>query len=365
MLLFHTIEKVKQAANIQEVIGETVKLTKKGSSWTGCCPFHGEKTPSFTVNEAQGFYKCFGCGAAGDVVTFVQENERLNFYEAIEKLAERYNIELEHSDYDTPEVRAERKDRAAQVEKALHLAERYYHKQLMDAPDDSAIWQLMHSRGIDRQAAVNWRMGFAPDSYDNIKTILLDNGLEKVSIELGLLGEKNGRVYDKYRGRLIIPNRNYRGALNGFIGRLIVEDPNTAKYINPAASEVYNKSEEVFGLFFAAAAIKKEGFAYLVEGNIDAVMMGINGQGNTVAMGGTAMTPEQVKAIKRHCDSVVIMTDGDAAGEKAAMKWIDELLRHDLRVNIIELPKGDDPDSYSRRFMGENKLKTVFENVEV
>lgn len=348
MILSHIVDKIKETANIVEIISERVELKHKGKHHTGCCPFHNEKTPSFNVNEIHGYYKCFGCGQSGDVFKFLQEYEKLTFIEAIELLAERYSIDIEYDKHYTPKEIETLKDRKKDIETCLNIAQNYYHKQLINAPDDAPIWKFLEARHITRETALAWQMGYAPNEWDNITTTLINRGLQKVGVELGILNESNGRTYDKYRDRLTIPSLNKRGQLNGFVGRHAGNDKNIAKYFNPSESEVYNKSTEIFGLFQAAAAIKDEGFVYLLEGNLDVVMFHQHGIENTVCCGGTALTIDQAKLLKRYTDTVCIITDGDAAGHTAAKKWIDIFLTLDIRTDFVELPWGQDPDTWIR-----------------
>lgn len=349
MITAASITKVKYSVSLVSVVESYVELKRSGSRMTGCCPFHGEKTPSFFVNEAHGFYKCFGCGAAGDAINFIMAIERLPFYEAVEHLAERNGIELEYErEYIDPATRQKAKEAAAKANDVLLFVADFYHKALMCQPDDAYVWQQLAQRGITRDMAARWQMGFAPDLWENLSLALAAKGMQEQAQELGLLKEGQRGLIDAYRSRLIIPSRNHKGELNGFIGRLIGNNDKAPKYINPSESPLYNKYRELFGIDKALPGIKEHGFAYIVEGNIDVVMMHEHGMDNTVCPGGTALTSEQCTLLRRYTDTVCIITDGDTEGQNAAMKWIDIALMHDLVVKLIALPPEHDPDSFVR-----------------
>lgn len=343
MISQNSIDKVRDNVNLIDVVSRFVKLKPAGRTYIGACPFHNEKTASFSVNPD--FYKCFGCGASGDAIKFLQEHERLSFAEAIEYLAEDMNIAIDYDKHYTPLELETIKARKKDIEICLDIAHRFYHKQLMNAPEDAPIWKYLLGRKMTKETAIDWQLGWAPAAWDNITTTLINRGFQKLGIDLGLLSEKNGKTYDKYRDRLIMPSHSKNHQLNGFVGR-ILSDTTEAKYINPCDSEIYNKSNELFGLNRAIESIKTEGFAILVEGNIDVITLHQHEVKNSVCPGGTALTIEQLKILKRYTDTICIMTDGDSAGQKAALKWIDLILALDFKVNIIELPWGSDPDSY-------------------
>jgi DNA primase len=351
MIAPKTLEEVQSKADVVEVIsrylGESV-LKKKGTNYTCPCPFHNEKTASFMVSSTKQIYKCFGCGKGGDAISFVKDHQHVSFSEAVEQLASMYSIDF-HFDKGMDMVQYKEK-LSKEKERALILsfAEDYYHNTLMALPRESQAWQKLSARGINDEQAVLWRLGFAPDNSKNITDTIINRAWYNNAQEIGLIVTKSGVSYDFYRNRIIIPIKDHNGNLCGFSGRSVDDQSKYAKYINPPESDMYDKKSLLFGLFDAKAAIKQFGYAYLVEGNFDVVSMHLHGVENTVAPCGTALTEEQVRLLKRYTHHVVIIGDGDPAGIKAMDKQIDLLLQYDFRTEIVELPIGEDPDSFIR-----------------
>lgn len=342
-----TLEKIKAIANIEEIVSDFVKLKKTGSSFTGNCPFHNEKTGSFSVSPAKGIYKCFGCGKGGDVFSFVMEKEKRTFTEAIEWLADYYKVEVEYDGKLDKQQIAEKKDREKEITAILRWAEEWYHQSLLNADHGSDVWRYLNSRGIDIELVTKWRLGFAPDNYKNITDTIINNGWYQPALDIGLIKTKNSSNFDAYRGRLMIPHLSKNGTLLGFIGRVL--DDSKPKYLNPPDSEIYSKSNELFALSTARSFISERGYVYLTEGQIDVITMHENGLENTVGTGGTALTREHILLLRKYTSHAVIVGDGDVAGTKAMMKVIDELLKFDMRVEVVVLPEGEDPDSFLRK----------------
>lgn len=345
-----TINNIKQVADILSVTEKYISIKKQGASYKACCPFHSEKTPSFTINTKWNSYKCFGCGKSGDAIEFVMGIEHLSFVEAVEKLAQEYSIELIlDKDYSKEEKEAH-KEKKSNAEKMFAMVEKLYIDNLQAAADDSLVWQWLTSRGINRDMAIDWRMGYGGEAGRNIANKIIDKGWYNIGLEYGLIRTVNGVSYDVYKNRITLPSYSRIGLLNGFIGRAIGDE--MPKYLNPPESDIYSKGKLLFGLKEASTAIQEESFAYLVEGNLDVKMLQYYGYENTVAPGGTALTAEQVELLGRHCKHVILIPDNDEAGIKAAEKNIDLFISKDFRVEIVELPYGEDPDSFLRGNLG-------------
>lgn len=341
-----TINNIKQTADILSIIGNYIDIKKHGSSYKACCPFHNEKTPSFNINTKMNIFKCFGCGKTGDAIEFVMSIDRLSFVEAVEKIAAQYSIEvILDKDY-TPEEKEAIKEKKANTEQLFDFVEKIYIDNLHAAPDDAEVWQWLRNRGISRAMATVWRMGYGGNTAQGIANKLINKGWYNIALEYGLLRTVKGVSYDVYKNRITLPSYSRTGLLNGFIGRTIKDEE--PKYINPPESDIYSKGKLLFGLKEATEAIRTEGFAYLVEGNLDVKMLQAYGYENTVAPGGTALTPDQVELLSRHCNHVILIPDNDEAGIKAADKNIDLFLGRNFRVEVVELPYGEDPDSFVR-----------------
>jgi len=361
MITQTTINDILSKADIIEVVTDFMKLEKKGVNYTGCCPFHNEATPSFSVNPAKQIYKCFGCGKGGGVVKFVMEHEKKSYPEAIEYLAGKYKVPVEYEDHPDPKTLQERKDKAKERADILRWAEEWYHKKLIETPLDSDVWRELQFRGYGEAEVKHWRLGFAPANDRNIVETIINKGWFVTAQEIGLVKSSNGYNFDTYKNRLMFPIADQYGACMGFGGRKLVEDKNVPKYINPVASDMYDKSNVLYGLQHAAPFIKKMGFAYLVEGYTDVISMHRGGACNTVAPCGTALTDQQCKLLKRFFNTpqpkAVILGDADDAGIAAMEKQVDLLLQHEYRVEVAVLPDGHDPESFIRQL----QLKSYYE----
>ncbi|SFC87862.1 DNA primase [Flexibacter flexilis DSM 6793] len=350
-----TVERIQQTADIIEVIGDFVPLKKKGKDYTACCPFHNEKTPSFYVSPAKGIYKCFGCGKAGDTIRFVMDIESLNYGEALRYLAKKYGIEIEE---DAAPLSAEQQQAQSERESifiALNFAKNFYANQLSQHPDGQALGlTYLRERGFLDKTIQAFELGYSSDTWDGLLQAAKKQGFTADILEKSglLIRRDDGREYDRFRGRVMFPIHNTSGKVIGFGARILGSDKNQPKYINSPETEVYNKSEVLFGLFQAKNAIRQADNCYLAEGYTDVISLHQAGVANVVASSGTSLTAEQIQLIKRYTHNVTVLYDGDWAGIKASLRGIDMLLEAGLNVRAITFPDGDDPDSYLRKVGG-------------
>lgn len=349
MITRDTIAKILDTAQIEQVVGDFVNLKKSGSILKGNCPFHQEKTPSFVVNPNKNIFKCFGCGKGGDSVSFIMEHEKFSFPEALRYLANKYHIEIEET-----QVAAE--DKQAQDEKdslliVLNYAAKFYQKQLAETEEGKAIGlSYFKERGFLDETISTFQLGYAQDSYDSLLKDALQNGYNKeLLLKAGLIKEKNDKAYDFFRDRVMFPIHNVSGKVIAFGGRILKKSENQPKYINTAETELYHKSQILYGIAQAKNDIRREEVCYLVEGYTDVISLYQAGIRNVVASSGTALTKEQVQLIKRFTQNIVILYDGDAAGVKAALRGLDIVLEQGLNVKIVLLPDSEDPDSFVKK----------------
>ncbi len=355
MITRDTIAKILDTAQIEDVVRDFVNLKKAGSLLKGNCPFHQEKTPSFVVNPNKNIFKCFGCGKGGDSVSFIMEHEKFNFPEALRYLANKYHIEIE-------ETQVSNEDKQVQDEKeslliALNYAAKFYQTQLNETEDGKAIGlSYFKERGFLDDTINTFQLGYSPDSYDTFyKQATKDGYSEEILLKAGLIKEKNGKHYDFFRDRVMFPIFNVSGKVVAFGGRMLksgkTDNPNVynPKYINTAETDVYHKSQVLYGISHAKAEIRKHDVCYLVEGYTDVISLYQAGIKNVVASSGTALTKEQVQLIKRFTQNMVILYDGDAAGVKAALRGLDIVLEQGLNVKLVLLPDSEDPDSFVKK----------------
>lgn len=347
-----TIDKIIDAASIYDVVSDYVTLRRSGASYKGLCPFHDDTTPSFYVSPAKNLCKCFSCGKGGNPVHFIMEIEQLTFFEAIKFLGKKYGIEVEDKQL-TPEERAAESARESMFA-VNEWASNYFHDRMLNTDAGKAVGlAYFRGRGFRDDIIEEFRLGFCPDSMDAMSSEALKKGYnEKYLVATGLsFRTESGQMKDKYRGRVIFPWFSISGKVTGFGGRVL--DSRTKgvnqKYINSPASDIYDKSRELYGLFQAKKAIKKEDRVYMVEGYTDVISMHQCGVANVVANSGTALTEGQIKLLLRFTNNITLLYDGDAAGIHAAMRGTDMLLGAGMNVNILLLPDGDDPDSFARK----------------
>lgn len=347
-----TSDKVKERADIVEVVGDYVPLKKKGQNMWACCPFHGEKSPSFSVSPAKQIYKCFGCGKAGDPIQFVMDIEGVGFQEAIRHLAGKYGIEVEEDEARTPEQNLEQNERES-LFIALNFAKDFFVKNLQTEEGRSIGLSYFKERGFNPQIIEKFDLGYALDGWDHFLKAAKAAGFEEeILLKAGLILQKEGdpnRLYDRFRGRVTFAIHNISGKPIGFGARILTKEKNQPKYINSPETPIYHKSDVLYGMFQAKKAIRDLDNCFLVEGYTDVISMHLSGIENVVSSSGTSLTEGQIKLIKRFTNQVTVLYDGDAAGIKASIRGIDLLLEGGLNVKAVVFPDGDDPDSYSRK----------------
>lgn len=357
-----TVQKIKDAADIVEVVGDYVRLTRRGSNYMGLCPFHNERTPSFSVNRARNFCYCFSCHKGGSPVNFIMEKEGISYHDALLQLARKYGIKVEEREL-TDEERERQGKRDAMLA-ANEWAMNWMQHCLRQTDEGRDIGlSYLYGRGVTEQAVREFRLGYCPDTGHALADEARRAGYdEEVLCEIGLLGkgQRDGTYYDKFRGRVIFPILNVGGKVIGFGGRDLKGGP--AKYINSPESPVYKKSNELYGLYQAKSDISRQGRCFLVEGYLDVIGMWQSGMKNVVASSGTALTDGQIALMHRFCENVTILYDGDPAGIKASMRGIDMLLSHKLNVGVLLLPDNDDPDSFARKHTPQEFQQFVHDN---
>ncbi len=345
-----TIDKIFSTLNIIDVLSDFIHLKKRGANYLALCPFHHEKTPSFSVSPTKGIYKCFGCGKAGNAVNFIMEHEHLSYAEALKWVAKKYHIEITES-HSTPED----VEKLNEIESMLIVtgyAQRFYTDILYRHNEGKTIGlSYLSERGISEQMAMRFQLGYSPDDRDVFTREALRNGYNiEYLVKTGLTIRKdNNYTMDRFFGRIIFPIHSLSGKVIGFGGRILKKVENTAKYLNSPESDIYHKSQVLYGLYFARNEIVKQDKCFLVEGYTDVIAMHQSGVENVVASSGTSLTTEQIKLIKRFTNNLTILYDGDPAGIKASLRGIDMILEEGLNVKVILLPDGDDPDSFSKK----------------
>ena len=361
MITAETIEKIKETARIEEVVGDFVTLKKRGSSLIGNCPFHGEKTPSFHVSVSKGIYKCFGCGAAGDSVRFVMDHEKYSYPEALKFLATKYNIEVEETVESKENIELNSARESLYV--VSQFAANFFEEQLWNSDDGRAIGlSYFKERGFREDIIKKFNLGYSPDVWDALTQEAVKNQHAEEYLEKTGLAIRNdkGKLYDRFRGRVMFPIHNFTGRVIGFGGRTLKTDKNVPKYVNSPESDIYHKSNVLYGLFHAKKAIRDQDNCYLVEGYADVLAVHQAYIENVVASSGTSLTIEQIKLIARFTQNVTILYDGDAAGIKASLRGLDMILEEGLNVKVVSFPDGDDPDSYMHK-VGAGAFKTYIE----
>jgi len=337
----NNVEEIKSRLNIVDIVGEYVRLTKAGSHWKGICPFHHEKSPSFMVNEEKQIFHCFGCTKGGDVFSFVQEIESMEFREVLKILAEKAGVTLE--EYKGGKQAPDNKKR---IIEALELATKFYETQLWKGVGKDNILGYLHARGISDESVHNFRLGYAPTGWDNISKFLIERGFSLDEIEkTGLLVKKeNGAgAYDRFRDRIMFPIMDIMGSVIGYSARVSPGgDESQAKYVNTPETIVYHKGKALYGLSHAKNDIKKKNYVLLVEGNMDVIASVQAGISNTVAVSGTALTGDQITMLKRYTENIAMLFDMDSAGQQAVQKSADLCLQKGVNVKIVTLTDGKD-----------------------
>jgi DNA primase len=368
-----TIQQILARTDITDVVGSFVKLKKRGTNLLGLCPFHNEKTPSFTVSPSKEIYKCFGCGKSGNTISFVMEHEKYSYPEALKWLAQRYGIEIEET-YINDEQRQQLQT-ADSLYALNQFAQQYFSKQLLDTEEGQDIG-LAYFREREFTDAIiqKFQLGYSPEQKDAFtKAALAAQFNPELMIKSGLVANRYDQLSDNYRGRVIFPIHNHSGKVLGFGARTLKKNDSAPKYINTPENEIYIKSKVLYGSYFARQAIDKANECLLVEGYTDVLSLHQAGIENVVASGGTALTPDQLRLVKKYTNNLTIIYDGDAAGIKAALRGLDLALEEGLQVQLVLIPDGDDPDSYVnkvgapafRAFVQQHKKDVILFQLEV
>ena len=345
-----TIDRILDTANIVDVVSEFVTLRKRGINYVGLCPFHTDKTPSFYVSPAKNICKCFACGEGGTAVHFIMKHEQLNYFDALRYLAKKYNIEIQEREL-TNKEKQKRSDRESMLI-VNGWAQQYFSTQLYEHVEGKTVGlRYFAERGFREDTIRKFQLGYSLDQRDALYKEATKSGYKKEFLEkTGLvIVYDNGGVNDRFRGRVIFPVHTLSGKVVAFGGRVLKKDEKTAKYVNSPESEIYHKSNELYGIYFAKQAMVKEDRCFLVEGYTDVISMHQAGIENVVASSGTALTQGQIRLIHRFTNNITVLYDGDAAGIKAALRGNDLLLEDGMNVKVVLLPNGEDPDSFARK----------------
>ncbi len=374
MITPQTIEEIKGRIKIDEVVGEFVKLKRRGANLMGNCPFHHEKTPSFTVSPAKELYKCFGCGKSGNAITFVMEHEKLAYPDALRWLANFYKIEIQET-----QISDAQKQQIATTDSLFIInsfAQKFFSDRLHNHPDGQAIaLSYLHQRGFNDATISKFQLGYNPTLRNELANQLIANQFNKDLLpRTGLVVLRNENEWvDNYRGRIIFPIHNHSGKIIGFGARVIGKADKAPKYINTPENELYVKSKVLYGSYFARQAIDKADECLLVEGYTDVISLSQAGVENVVASGGTSLTTDQLRLIKKYTNHLTIIYDGDSAGVKAALRGLDMALEEGLDVKLVLIPDNEDPDSYVnkvgadafRTFINRNKKDFILFKLEI
>jgi len=372
MISQETIQQIVSRIDIIEIISSFIKLKKRGTNYIGLCPFHNEKTPSFTVSPSKEIYKCFGCGRSGNTISFLMEHEKYSYVEALRWLAAKYNVEIEETET-SPEFKEQQ-----QVSDSLYIinkfAQQFFSEVLFNTDEgNNAGLSYLKERGFREEIIKRFELGYNPEARDTFaKTATNAQFNENLLQKSGLVVARENGLQDNYRGRIIFPIHNQTGKIAGFGARLIRNNDKAPKYINTPENEIYVKSKILYGSYFARQAIDKADECLLVEGYTDVLALHQAGIENAVASGGTSLTPDQLRLIKKYTQNLTILYDGDSAGIKAALRGLDLALEEGLNVKLVLLPNQDDPDSYINKngvasfnsFIKENKKDFVLFQLE-
>ncbi|MBC6489375.1 DNA primase [Flavihumibacter stibioxidans] len=373
MITQATIQQILNRIDIIDVVGSFVKLKKRGTNYLGLCPFHNEKSPSFTVSPNKEIYKCFGCGKSGNTISFIMEHEKYSYVEALKWLANRYNIEVEETEV-SAEVRAQQ-----QVADSLYIlnsfAQQYFSKVLLEDEEGQAVGlSYLKERGFTESIIRKFQIGYCKESRNAFVTEALGKQYNReLLVKSGLAAVRNEELVDNYRGRIIFPVHNTTGKVIGFGARIIKKNDKAPKYINTPENEIYIKSRILYGMYFARQVIDKFDECLLVEGYTDVTSLHQAGIENVVASGGTSLTTDQIRLVRKYTNNLTIIYDGDAAGVKAALRGLDMALEEGLNVKLVLIPDKEDPDSYVnkvgtdafRQFVADNKKDFILFQLEV
>ncbi len=361
-----TVEQILQAARIEEVVGEFVTLKKRGSNLWGNCPFHNEKTPSFSVNPARNIFKCFGCGKAGDSAKFLMEHEHFTYPEALRYLAKKYNIKIEEKQQTAEEIMQQ--SIREKMYNINEFADKYFVDTLWNTEEGKTIGlEYFRERGYLNPIIEKFHLGYNPDSahWDAFTEHAKKNGYSEELLEqIGLSIKGSKGLYDRYHGRVMFPIHSLTGRVIGFGGRILVNDKKSPKYQNSPESEIYDKKQTLYGIYFAKNAIARQDECILVEGYFDVLRMHQIGIENVVASSGTSLTMEQIRLVKRYTKNITMLYDGDAAGIHAALRGTDMILSEGMNVRVVVLPPEHDPDTFGKEFSTEYVSNYLKENAK-
>ena len=364
------IDKIHSAAKIEEVVADYVTLRKRGANLIGLCPFHNEKTGSFTVSPSKGIYKCFGCGVSGNAVGFIMEIEQCSYVEALKQLGKKYHIDVPEREMTAEEQ--QRQDDRESMFVVNDFANKWFQDQLWNTPEGQAIGlSYFRERGLRDDIIRKYQLGYSPEKGNPLAAALKKNGFQEkfilnnvdTKIGVGVVGKsEDGRIYDRFRDRVMFPIFTVSGKPVAFAGRILKKKENVGKYVNSPDSIIYSKTNELYGLFQAKQAISRADRCYLVEGQMDVISMHQSGIENVVASGGTALTKPQIWLIKRFTSNITVLYDGDAAGIHAALRGIDMFLEAGFNVKVVLLPDGEDPDSYAQNHDASEFIRYIEEH---
>lgn len=354
-----TIDKIIDAAHIEDVVGQFVSLKKKGVNLIGLCPFHSDKSPSFYVSPSKNICKCFACGEGGSAVHFIMKHEQLSYYEALKYLAKKYNIEIQEKEFTEDQKNAYNERESLFI--INDFARNYFINILNNHLEGKTVGlSYFKERGFREDIIKKFQLGYSLEQKDALTQEVLRNGFNKeFLVKTGLTIEGENYFADRFRGRVIFPVHTLSGKVVAFGGRILKKAENTGKYVNSPESEIYHKSDQLYGIFFAKQAMTKADCCFLVEGYTDVISMHQAGIENVVSSSGTALTKGQIKLIHRFTNNIIIIYDGDAAGIKAALRGIDLLLEEGMNIKVILLPDGEDPDSFARKQNAESFSKYI------
>jgi len=357
-----TIERIVDAANISDVVSEFVTLKKRGVNQLGLCPFHNEKTPSFTVSPAKGIFKCFGCGKGGNSVNFVMELEQLSYPDALRWLAKKFHIEIEEKE-ESQEEKALKDERESMMIVSA-FAQKYFSRFLLKENEGRTIGlSYLRERGIRDDIITKFELGYCPDGKDLFTQAALREGYKMEFLEkTGLTIKREDWIRDRFGGRVIFPVHNVAGRVIAFGGRTLTNDKKVAKYLNSPESDIYHKSKTLYGIYQAKRDITRLDKCYLVEGYTDVLSFHQAGIENVVASSGTSLTIEQIRLIRRFSPNITIVYDGDDAGIKASLRGIDMVLEEGINVKVLPLPRGEDPDSFARSMSASELAEYIKKN---
>ena len=357
-----TVDRIFEAVRIVEVVGDFVSLKKRGGNFMGCCPFHNERTPSFSVNPARNIYKCFGCNKAGNSVNFVMEHENMSYPDALRYLAKKYNITVEEKEQTYEEK--QQSDRRESLMVISAYAARIFHDNLFNTPEGTAVGlSYFKERGFREDIIKDFELGYSLEAYSAFTQRALKDGYkEEFLVETGLSIKGERGIFDRFSGRAMFPIHSLSGKIIAFGGRVLKADKKAAKYLNSPESDIYSKSKVLYGIFQAKNSIVKNDKCFLVEGYTDVLSMRQSGVENVVASSGTALTVEQIQLVKRFTPNITVLYDGDSAGINASLRGIDLILQEGMNVKVLLLPEGEDPDTFARSHSASELVEYISKN---